>query len=116
MVLRLYTKVKFSMETVGCLFGEWLPPFALAAAFVFGLLKGKESRKWRLAAVFAVASSYLAIANTRDVIVSTNVKAATNILANVKTLEDLNKAISENPDNQLMHLMKVSMSVKQQAG
>jgi hypothetical protein len=104
------------METVGYLLGEWLPPFALAAAFVFGALRGKESRKWRLAAVVAVALSDLVVANTKDVIASTDVRAAANILANVKTLEDLNKAINKNPDNQLMQLLKVSMSVKQQTG
>jgi hypothetical protein len=103
------------VETVGYLLGEWLPPFALAAAFVFGALRGKESRKWRLAAVVAVALWHLVVENTKGVVASTDVKAATNILANVKTLEDLNKAINENPDNQLMHLLKVSMSVKQQA-
>jgi hypothetical protein len=108
--------VEFSVETVGYLLGEWLPPFALAAAFVFGALRGKESRKWRLAAVVAVALSYLVVADTKDVIASTDVKAATNILANVKTLEDLNKAINENRDNQLMQLLRVSMPVKQQAG
>jgi hypothetical protein len=101
------------METVDYLFGDWL---ALAAAFVFGALRGKESRKWRLAAVVAVALSYLVVADTKDVIASTDVKAATNIIANVKTLEDLNKAINENRDNQLMQLLRVSMPVKQQAG
>jgi hypothetical protein len=65
--------------------------------------------------VVAVALWHLVVENTKGVVASTDVRAATNILANVKTLEDLNKAINENPDNQLMHLLKVSMSVKQQA-
>ncbi len=105
---------QFSSDGVSYLIGQWFGTVAVSALIAFVGMRGQESRKWRVPAALAVALAFLVTARTKDIVASMDMKAGADILANVKSIEDLNKAIKENPDNLLMRVIKAGMLATQE--